>query len=176
MRKATYELRRTSKSVSERSNTPRNPIRQKLPSLPAVAPMPAAGGQNSLHKNRTIGLFRSGKSAPGTLPAKLKGPTMLTSTLEIIRAALKADATVSAAERTRLLALLRNGGAPGHPPTAPPDTSPRILRRAEVARRLAVSTRTVDDLPLRKIKLPGRVRAAGFLEPDVNALLGSISQ
>jgi hypothetical protein len=31
--------------------------------------------------------------------------------------------------------------------------------------------RTVDNLPLRKVKLPGRTRAAGFLESDVNALM-----
>jgi hypothetical protein len=29
----------------------------------------------------------------------------------------------------------------------------------------------VDKLPVKKVKLPGRQRAAGFLESDVNELL-----
>jgi len=29
----------------------------------------------------------------------------------------------------------------------------------------------VDKLPIKKVKLPGRSRAAGFLESDINALL-----
>jgi hypothetical protein len=29
----------------------------------------------------------------------------------------------------------------------------------------------VDKLPIKKVKLPGRQRAAGFLEGDVNALI-----
>jgi predicted DNA-binding transcriptional regulator AlpA len=60
---------------------------------------------------------------------------------------------------------------PANPPCPPPDTTPRILRRAEVANRLSLSLRTVDKLPIKKIKLPGRTRAAGFLESDINALL-----
>jgi hypothetical protein len=96
---------------------------------------------------------------------------MLSTILDVCRASLKADPTVSATDRTRLLAILRGGGAPDTPPATPPDTTPRILRRAEVGRRLAVSLRTVDKLPIKKVKLPGRSRAAGFLESDINALL-----
>jgi hypothetical protein len=96
---------------------------------------------------------------------------MLPTTLDVFRAALKSDPTVSATDRNRLVTLLRTGGAPDTPPAPLPDTTPRILRRAEVARRLSVSLRTVDKLPLRKIKLPGRTRAAGFLEMDINGLL-----
>jgi predicted DNA-binding transcriptional regulator AlpA len=96
---------------------------------------------------------------------------MLTTTLDVFRATLKADPTVSPKDRARLLALLRTPDAPVKSPYPPLDTAPRILRRAEVANRLSLSLRTVDKLPIKKIKLPGRTRAAGFLESDINALL-----
>lgn len=52
---------------------------------------------------------------------------------------------------------------------------PRLVRRAEVARRLSRSLRFVDKLAasgvLAKRKLPGRVRALGFLASDVDALI-----
>jgi predicted DNA-binding transcriptional regulator AlpA len=97
---------------------------------------------------------------------------MLPTTLDVFKASLKADPTVSPADRARLLALLRAGSAPVSPLFPPPEAVPRILRRAEVANRLSLSLRTVDKLPLKKVKLPGRQRAAGFLESDINALLG----
>src|ERR1041384_3965731 len=97
---------------------------------------------------------------------------MQATTLDIIRSGLKSDPTLSPSDRSRLLALLRTGGAPQSKSVAPPqDCAPRLLRRAEVARRLACSLRTVDKLPIKKVKLPGRQRAAGFLEGDVNAML-----
>ena len=99
---------------------------------------------------------------------------LLQSTVDIIRSALRADPHACPADRARLLAVVRTGGGP-QPKTAPPETGPRILARAEVARRLAKTTRFVDRLAqqgvLKKVRLPGRVRAAGFLESDVNALL-----
>jgi hypothetical protein len=95
---------------------------------------------------------------------------MLQTTVEIIRSGLKGDPSLTPTDRARLIALLRNGqAAPKVEPTA--ERVPRILRRAEVARRLSCSLRTVDKLPIKKIKLPGRQRAAGFLESDVNTLL-----
>lgn len=99
---------------------------------------------------------------------------MLATTIEIIRSGLKADPSLNPADRSRILATIRNS-------TSTPKTDiisvshPRLVRRAEVARRLSCSLRTVDKLAasgvLRKRKLPGRVRAAGFLESDLNALL-----
>lgn len=75
-------------------------------------------------------------------------------------------------ERAELLATF----APTAPTATPSNTPPRILRRAEVAQRLARSKRAVDRLAadgvLRKVRLPGRARAAGFLESDVVALIG----
>lgn len=97
---------------------------------------------------------------------------MLSTTLKICRSGFEADPTITAADRSRLLALLRNAGTPQSKSAVPPaDNTPRLLRRAEVARRLSCSLRTVDKLPITKVKLPGRRRAAGFLESDVNALL-----
>ena len=65
----------------------------------------------------------------------------------------------------------------GRDPTPPP---PRLLRRSEVAGRLGVCTRVVDDLARRgalvRRTLPGRTRAAGFLERDVDALMGARSE
>ena len=101
---------------------------------------------------------------------------MLPTTVEIIRSGLKSDPSLTPAVRTRLLALLRNG-----PETPKPETTTervaRIIRRAEVAQRLSCSLRTVDGLAatgvLKKRKLPGRVRASGFLESDVAALIAA---
>jgi hypothetical protein len=101
---------------------------------------------------------------------------MLPTTIEIIRSGLKGDPTLSPADRARLLALLRNGtGAPKA--NAPPACEPRLVRRAEAARRLGCSLRLVDRLAqdgiLPKRRLPNRQRAAGFLESDLNTLIAS---
>ena len=98
---------------------------------------------------------------------------MLPTTLEIIRSGLKGDPSLSSADRTRLIALLRNGQANNQKAEPTAERVPCLLRRAEVARRLSCSLRTVDKLPLQKVKLPGRQRAAGFLESDVNAMLAT---
>lgn len=95
---------------------------------------------------------------------------MLETTIDALKAILRSDPTVSAADRSHMVALAREGPKASKPDSAVP-TAPRILRRAEVAQRLSCSLRTVDKLPIRKVKLPGRTRAAGFLESDVNALL-----
>ena len=98
---------------------------------------------------------------------------MLPSTIAVLRAALRADPTVSPADRGRLLAALRNGGNTSPAPAAP--TGPRLIRRKEAARMLGTSTRTVDALAadgaLARVRLPGRRRAAGFREADVRALI-----
>lgn len=97
---------------------------------------------------------------------------MNATTLEICRAAFRADSTVTPPERVRLLALLRSGGA-ANGETAPVES--RLLRRAEAARRLGHSVRWLDDLAragiVRKIKLPGRRRSAGFRLADIEELL-----
>ena len=105
---------------------------------------------------------------------------MLNTTLEIIRSGLKADQTLTAQDRTRLLATLRESPAPKSAPVA--STESRLIRRTEAARRLACSLRTIDKLAasgvLPKRKLPGRMRASGILASDVDALIqgGGLAQ
>jgi hypothetical protein len=99
---------------------------------------------------------------------------MVNTTIEIIRSALKGDPTVSPEERTRLMLLLRR---PVNKPNlvSTMASSPRLIRRKDIARILSCSLRLVDRLAqdgiLRKLRLPGRLRAAGFVESEVWALL-----
>ncbi len=99
---------------------------------------------------------------------------MLPSTLEIVRSALRADPSLSVAERTELLRRLKEGPT-GPSPAAVVAADPRLVRRGEAARRLACSVRTVDRLArigaLRRRKLPGRVRGAGFLVSELDGLI-----
>lgn len=98
---------------------------------------------------------------------------MLQATIEILRSGLKSDPTLTPQERARLLATLREPAAHKSEPVI--STEPRLVRRAEVARRLSRSLRFVDKLAasgvLAKRNLPGRVRASGFLASDVDGLI-----
>jgi len=99
---------------------------------------------------------------------------MLETTRAIVKASLAADSTITPIQRTRLLRVLRTAEDPEPPkPIAP--TVPRVLQRREAAARLGRSLRFVDKLAaggtLRKVKLPGRQRAIGFRESDVDALI-----
>jgi hypothetical protein len=100
---------------------------------------------------------------------------MLSTTLDAVKALLKADPALTPADRARIVASVRNHGREveekqnGGPPEK------RILPRAEVARRFNRSLRFVDHLAktgtLRRVKLPGRQRACGFLAEDVERLM-----
>jgi hypothetical protein len=98
---------------------------------------------------------------------------MLSTTLEICRSGLKSDPTLTPHERTRLLAALRQPATQKSAPVI--SAEPRLVRRAEVARRMSRSLRFVDKLAasgiLTKRKLPGRLRASGFLASDVDKLI-----
>ena len=95
---------------------------------------------------------------------------MLGTTIEAISAMLRADPTLTPPERARVLELIKT-------PTQsdPGPATDRILSRAETARRLNRTTRTVDGLAaagtLKRVKLPGRTRGAGFRESDVLAIV-----
>lgn len=99
---------------------------------------------------------------------------MLDTTQEAVKAMLRADPSLTPTDRNRILAALRNHGKTESAPT-PAAVEARVLRRSEVARRFSVTLRAVDNWNrtgiLRKITLPGRVRAAGFRESDVVALI-----
>jgi hypothetical protein len=98
---------------------------------------------------------------------------MMSHTIEIIKTALKADNSVSASARARVLATIRHGGSQAPEPAKVAE--PRLIRRAEAAHRLGCSLRLVDRLAkdgaLVKRRLPGRKRAAGILESDLLALI-----
>ena len=101
---------------------------------------------------------------------------MLATTFDLFKAGLRTDPTVTPAERNRLLALLRNDATPTAPaPQVQPASAARILTRLATAARFSRSVRFVDLLArqgaLKRVRLPGRVRACGFLESDVIALM-----
>jgi hypothetical protein len=99
---------------------------------------------------------------------------MLNSTIDAIKAVLRTDETVSPRDRSRAMASFRNEASAAKPETTTARVA-RIIRRGEAADRLSCSLRTVDKLAatgvLKKRKLPGRVRASGFLESEVAALI-----
>ena len=107
---------------------------------------------------------------------------MLATTLQIIKSGLQGDPTLSARARTRILATLRNGQdtakAELGEPTKP--TAPRIIRRREAAQMYGCSLRLIDRLAaqgvLRRVRLPGRQRGAGFLQSDLLAIIASTPQ
>lgn len=103
---------------------------------------------------------------------------MNNTTLEIVRSALRADPSVTPSDRTRLLALLRNGKVQTPPNSSPvPTAPPGIVRPGAVARRLGRSVRSVHLLCrqglLEKIKFPGRQRCAGITSQSLEALLST---
>ena len=79
--------------------------------------------------------------------------------------------------RKERLALARELGLVDENPAQPAAVAAncRLLRRAEVAQRLAVSPRTVDNWArqgfLNKRRLPGRKRACGFNSAEVEKLI-----
>jgi hypothetical protein len=113
---------------------------------------------------RAIPLFRNG----GIALVETKND-MTAATIEIVRAALKADPSIGAAERARILNLVRN------PEATPTEDVPVVLRRKEVARRLGRTLRSVDQLCeqgiLEKVHFAGRTRACGILESSLAAAI-----
>jgi len=82
------------------------------------------------------------------------------------------DATISTPERVKIVFRLKLDDAPKKPEAPAPA---RLLRREVVAERLCCSLRTVDKLAvqglLHRVTFPGRKRASGFREADVEALV-----
>ena len=99
-------------------------------------------------------------------------PPMLSTTIDAIRAVLRMDVTVSGPERAKILFRLRRGDQERK---GVPTREARLLRREVVAERLGCSVRAVDNLAaqgvLRKVTLPGRRRASGFREADIETLV-----
>lgn len=85
-------------------------------------------------------------------------------TAQAIMAIMKADATVSASERLRILK-----------PEATGETTDRLVRLTECASRLGISRRSVTNLladgTLPRVTLPGRKRALGTRESALAELI-----
>jgi len=87
----------------------------------------------------------------------------------IVQAAIGADSSISASERKSILAAFEGNGI------NQADRLPRIVKRAEVATLLGVSTKRCDQLAkagvLARITAPGTSRAIGYSEESVKALV-----
>ena len=96
-------------------------------------------------------------------------------TLEIIKAGLKTEPNLTPNDRARILALVRNGDKSEQPTPG----VPIVLRRAEVARRLSRSVRSVDMLCkagiLEKVQFTGRKRACGILESSLATAISAVA-
>ena len=99
---------------------------------------------------------------------------MLPTTMDAVKALLKADPALTPADRARIVASIRNLGK-DETVRAVAVVEKRVLPRAEVARRFNRSLRFVDHLAtagiLRRVRLPGRIRACGFLAEEVERLM-----
>jgi len=102
---------------------------------------------------------------------------MLPTTIDAIKAILRADPTVIPADRALIMAAIRNHGRESIKPKAVSLPESRILKRAEVAKRLSCSVRTIDNIAkqgvVQKVTLPGRKRAWGFRLADIERLIAS---
>jgi hypothetical protein len=99
---------------------------------------------------------------------------MLPTTADALKALLKADPSLTPDDRSAILAAVRNHGREPEKKEPEPKTV-CVLQRAEVARRFGRSLRFVDKLAvqgvLRRVKLPGRQRACGYREDEVERLI-----
>ena len=102
---------------------------------------------------------------------------MLPTTVDAVKALLKADPSLTPADRSVIVGAIKNHGRPTETTTKPERQGACILTRAEVAKRFDRSLRFVDKLAaegvLQRVTLPGRVRACGYREADVERLLSA---
>ncbi len=103
---------------------------------------------------------------------------MLDTTIDAVRALLRTDPSITPRDRTLLLSRLRYGPEPPATPIAPPAPElPKVCSRATAAKAMDRSLRFVDSLAkqglLPKVTLPGRKRAIGFRQEDIQRLIAS---
>ena len=103
---------------------------------------------------------------------------MQTTSLDAVKAILKADPSLTPTDRARIVASVRNHGKEVETLRTVPVAEKHILTRAEVARRFNRSLRFVDHLAkagtLRRVMLPGRTRACGFLADEVERVMTGV--
>jgi hypothetical protein len=102
---------------------------------------------------------------------------VLPQTKVAVRAILSADQSVTDKERTKIIERIFRADDGDENQPAEQD---RIVLRGEASKILSRSTRGIDLLArqglLKKIKLPGRQRCAGFRLSAINKFLESASQ
>ena len=107
-------------------------------------------------------------SAPPCGPGVERGRIMFQTTIDAVKAILATDPSVNAEDRRALVEALRSG-------VKAEARHDRVLRRPEVARRLGVSVKALDQWKRRgvlsPVTIPGSSRALGFRESDVEALI-----
>ena len=100
---------------------------------------------------------------------------MLATTADAMKALLKADPSLTPLDRVRIIGSVRNHGKVAQAPVVEPPREARVLKRFDVARRFNRSLRFVDILAaqgvLRRVKIPGRKRACGFLAHEVERVM-----
>jgi hypothetical protein len=100
---------------------------------------------------------------------------MLPTTVDAVKALLKADPSVTPDDRIRIVSVIRNNGTAAAAAQPKATVERRVLTRAEVARRFNRSLRFVDGLGnsglLRRVKMPGRQRACGYMIEEVERLM-----
>ena len=94
---------------------------------------------------------------------------MQNGTIAMLDSVLRSDSTVTVSERLRLMRRLAGGPEAEEPPRD------RILRRAQAAEMLGRSVKSIDRMAaagiLRRIRFPGRMKAAGYRQFDVARLV-----
>lgn len=101
----------------------------------------------------------------------------LPTTIDVCKAAFKADPTVSPGDRAELVALVRSHGKESTKPEKARPAENQIISRREARDRFfpGKSLRYMDKLAaqgvLRRIVLPGRQRAAGFNVREIERLI-----
>jgi hypothetical protein len=94
---------------------------------------------------------------------------MQTSTKDAVRAILKADQSLTAQDRAKILNSL------SRPDPAPRENTPKVLRFPEAARQLSITPRAlfyaIRHAGIQTVKLPGRGRAFGIRASDLDRLV-----
>jgi hypothetical protein len=100
---------------------------------------------------------------------------MFDATMTAVKALLKTDPALTPEDRARIVAAIRNRGKAVQPVRVAAAVEKRILTRGDVAGRFNRSVRFVDRLAvegiIRRVKLPGRKRACGFLAEEVERVM-----
>jgi hypothetical protein len=103
---------------------------------------------------------------------------MLPTVFDAIRAILKADMSVTAEDRAWILACIKDHGRRFRTPAGSVQPEVKLITRAEVARLLCRSKRSIDHLAneglLKKVMFPNRKRAAGYRYEDVVRLINGL--